>query len=52
MLVSLQWNDDFFHKMERIHGEEAMRQVAASHEGAVAFIEKVVRQESIDCDFG
>src|SRR3954465_9946988 len=44
-------NDDRFYEVERMHGVEASR---ASYEGNAAgidLIERIAREESIDCDF-
>lgn len=43
--------DDYYHEVERVHGEEASRRLGESFRVAVDRIESIVRAESIDCDF-
>ena len=43
--------DDRYFEIERLHGEEGARLVAASHTAAIDRIEANVRDERIDCDF-
>lgn len=43
--------DDRFVEIERLHGPEGARISAASHREAIDAIERIVRQEAIDCDF-
>ncbi len=43
--------DDYYHEVERMHGEEASRRLGESFRVAVDRIESIVRAESIDCDF-
>src|SRR5437868_5092388 len=43
--------DDRFFVLEKVHGEEATRQIAESHMAAIHRIEMIVKQENIDCDF-
>lgn len=43
--------DDWFHVLEQQHGLEAASLVAESHTAAIDLIERLVREESIDCDF-
>lgn len=43
--------DNFYTNIEKYHGEEGARLAAESHTEAINFIERVVRDESIDCDF-
>lgn len=43
--------DDFYSEIESYHGEEGARYAAESHTAAIDFIERVVREENIDCDF-
>jgi glycine/D-amino acid oxidase-like deaminating enzyme/nitrite reductase/ring-hydroxylating ferredoxin subunit len=43
--------DDRYFEIERLLGEEKCRLAAESHTRAIDFIEQVVRDESIDCDF-
>ena len=43
--------DDFYTYIEKYHGEEGARIAATSHTEAINFIEKVINEEGIDCDF-
>jgi glycine/D-amino acid oxidase-like deaminating enzyme/nitrite reductase/ring-hydroxylating ferredoxin subunit len=43
--------DDFYSELEKIHGVEGARLAAASHRAAIDCIERVARDEGIDCDF-
>ena len=43
--------DDRYSEIERILGEEKCRLAAESHTQAINFIESVVREENISCDF-
>jgi len=43
--------DDRFYQLERLHGEQGARLAAQSHESAIDQIERIVRDETIDCDF-
>ncbi len=43
--------DDFYSKIEKMHGAGGARLAAESHMAAVDRIESIVREESIDCDF-
>lgn len=43
--------DDRYFDLERLHGAEGARLAAESHTAAIDLIEKIVTQESIDCDF-
>src|SRR5260370_11033729 len=43
--------DDGYFEIERLHGKEGARIVAESHTTAIDEIERIVRQEAIDCDF-
>jgi len=43
--------DDRFAEIERLHGEEGARICADSHSTAIDTIERIVREEKIDCDF-
>ncbi|CAN5321394.1 FAD-dependent oxidoreductase [soil metagenome] len=43
--------DDRFAEIERLHGLEGSRICAESHSGAIDAIERIVREEAIDCDF-
>lgn len=43
--------DDRYAEIERVLGEDHCRHAAESHTAAITFIERVVREENIDCDF-
>jgi glycine/D-amino acid oxidase-like deaminating enzyme/nitrite reductase/ring-hydroxylating ferredoxin subunit len=43
--------DDRYYNLERLFGERGARLAAESHTAAINFIERVSREESIDCDF-
>jgi glycine/D-amino acid oxidase-like deaminating enzyme len=43
--------DDRFFELERLHGERGSRLAAESHTAAIDLIQKIVGDESIDCDF-
>lgn len=43
--------DDRYFELERLHGEEATRLAAQSHNAAINRIEQICAEESIDCDF-
>ncbi|MES2524288.1 MAG: FAD-dependent oxidoreductase [Gemmatimonadota bacterium] len=43
--------DDYYHEVERVHGEEAARLLGESFRAGVDRIEAIVKAESIDCDF-
>ena len=43
--------DDRYYDLERVHGAEGARLAAESHTAAIDEIERIVRDESIDCDF-
>lgn len=43
--------DDRYLEIERLHGEKGARLTAQSHTAAIDRIEKIVREEEIDCDF-
>lgn len=43
--------DDRYIEIEKTFGEAKSRLAAESHTAAIQFIEEVVREESIDCDF-
>lgn len=43
--------DDRYYDLEKYHGEEGARIAAESHTAAIDWIERVVTQENIDCDF-
>ena len=43
--------DDRYYELEKLHGEEGARLAAESHTAAIDFIERVVREEKIECEF-
>ena len=43
--------DDRYFELERLHGEEGARIAAESHTAAIATVERIVKEESIDCEF-
>jgi glycine/D-amino acid oxidase-like deaminating enzyme/nitrite reductase/ring-hydroxylating ferredoxin subunit len=43
--------DDRYVEMEKMHGEDGARLIAASHSAAIDRIEKIVTHEGIDCGF-
>jgi glycine/D-amino acid oxidase-like deaminating enzyme/nitrite reductase/ring-hydroxylating ferredoxin subunit len=43
--------DDRYYQLERLHGERGARLAAESHTAAIDCIERVAREEGIDCDF-
>jgi glycine/D-amino acid oxidase-like deaminating enzyme/nitrite reductase/ring-hydroxylating ferredoxin subunit len=43
--------DDYYHEAARVHGESAARLLAESFRAGVDAIERIVREEGIDCDF-
>jgi glycine/D-amino acid oxidase-like deaminating enzyme/nitrite reductase/ring-hydroxylating ferredoxin subunit len=43
--------DDRYVDLERLHGEDGARLAAESHAAAIDTIERIVREEQIDCDF-
>jgi glycine/D-amino acid oxidase-like deaminating enzyme/nitrite reductase/ring-hydroxylating ferredoxin subunit len=43
--------DERYFELERLHGEDGARLAAESHSRAIDEIERIVRQERIDCDF-
>jgi glycine/D-amino acid oxidase-like deaminating enzyme/nitrite reductase/ring-hydroxylating ferredoxin subunit len=43
--------DDRYYDLEKYHGEDGARMAAQSHSAAIDWIERVVAQEKIDCDF-
>jgi glycine/D-amino acid oxidase-like deaminating enzyme/nitrite reductase/ring-hydroxylating ferredoxin subunit len=43
--------DDRFYELERLHGEEGSRLAAESHSAAISLVEKVAKEEGIDCEF-
>jgi len=45
------WNDDYFYLIEKNWGTEKMKIVADSHRRSIDFVEKVINEESIECNF-
>jgi glycine/D-amino acid oxidase-like deaminating enzyme/nitrite reductase/ring-hydroxylating ferredoxin subunit len=43
--------DDRYFELERLHGEQGAILAAESHAAAIDTIERIVREEKIDCDF-
>lgn len=43
--------DDRYYELERLHGAEGARLAAESHTAAIDEIERIIRAESIECDF-
>ena len=43
--------DDRYYKLEKLFGQENARLAAESHAAAIATIERICREENIDCDF-
>ncbi|MBV9109426.1 MAG: FAD-binding oxidoreductase, partial [Gemmatimonadetes bacterium] len=43
--------DDYYQVLEKVHGPEAARIAHDSHQGAIDTIERIVRENGIDCDF-
>ncbi len=43
--------DDRYSEMEKVHGEELTRLIAASHTAAIEQIDELIYTEGIDCDF-
>src|SRR5678815_1893583 len=43
--------DDRYIDLERLHGAQGARLAAKSHAAAIDTIERIVREEGIDCDF-
>jgi len=43
--------DDRYYDFESIFGEEKTRLIAESHQMAIDFVEKIVKEEKIDCGF-
>src|SRR5437870_9898500 len=43
--------DDRFYELERLFGKEGSRLAAQSHAAAIDEVERIVRQENIDCEF-
>lgn len=45
------WFDDYYHIVEKLHGFENTKKVAASFVKAIDWIEQTVNEEKIDCSF-
>jgi glycine/D-amino acid oxidase-like deaminating enzyme/nitrite reductase/ring-hydroxylating ferredoxin subunit len=43
--------DDHYCEIERLHGKDGAKLAAESHTAAIDRVEKIVREEQIDCDF-
>src|SRR5215204_3074027 len=43
--------DDYYHEIERVHGETGARIAAASHAAAVEEIGRIAARENIQCDY-
>jgi len=43
--------DDYYQVLEKVHGKDGARIARESHQGAVDTIERIVRDEGIECDF-
>lgn len=43
--------DDRYYNLEKLFGEDGARLAANSHNAAIDYIEKIVLEEKIDCDF-
>src|SRR5262245_51591815 len=43
--------DDYYHELERLHGEEGAKLAADSHTAAIETIERIVAEAGIRCDF-
>jgi glycine/D-amino acid oxidase-like deaminating enzyme/nitrite reductase/ring-hydroxylating ferredoxin subunit len=43
--------DDRYSELEKVFGDEDTKLIAQSHLAAIDFIERVVKEEGIDCDF-
>ena len=43
--------DDRYFELERLHGEQGAKLAAESHAAAIDNIERIIREERIDCDF-
>ncbi|HSI36064.1 MAG TPA: FAD-dependent oxidoreductase, partial [Tepidisphaeraceae bacterium] len=43
--------DDRFHEIERLHGVDGARAAYESNAAAIDMIERIAREENIDCDF-
>jgi glycine/D-amino acid oxidase-like deaminating enzyme/nitrite reductase/ring-hydroxylating ferredoxin subunit len=43
--------DDRYYELERIYGEDEIKNIADSHKAAIDFIERTINHEKIECDF-
>jgi glycine/D-amino acid oxidase-like deaminating enzyme/nitrite reductase/ring-hydroxylating ferredoxin subunit len=43
--------DDYYHVLEKVHGEDGARLAFESHHAAIETIGRIVEEEGIDCDF-
>ncbi len=43
--------DERYYELIRLHGQEGARLARESHAQAIDFIETIVHEEEIDCDF-
>ena len=43
--------DDRYYHLENVHGKEKAKLAAESHNAAIGYIETIVKNEQIDCDF-
>lgn len=43
--------DDDFTKLRRLHGDDGLKKIYESHAAAIDEIERIARDENIDCDF-
>jgi glycine/D-amino acid oxidase-like deaminating enzyme/nitrite reductase/ring-hydroxylating ferredoxin subunit len=43
--------DDRYYEIEKVLGKDSARLAAESHTSAIDFVEKIVSEENIDCDF-
>jgi glycine/D-amino acid oxidase-like deaminating enzyme/nitrite reductase/ring-hydroxylating ferredoxin subunit len=43
--------DDRYCHLEKLFGEEGIKLIAESHDAAINYIEKIILEEKIDCDF-
>lgn len=45
------WNDDYYSEIEDVHGRETSALVGDSHRSAIDWVERVVKEEGIECEF-
>lgn len=45
------WNDDYYYEIEKNWGTEKLKIVADSHIKSIDFVERVVKEEGIECNF-